>query len=259
MVRHIALSNRRFAHQVIYVQHRCDRILWKSTVEPAVLTPEITPDKQDQTHSREAPRLAKRKFSKFLSPFRKGSKTAREVSEYPHDRTSIDSLPPYIPPLKSAPPLSQGIFPPNLSQFTSPTTTDTPLMEVSSLPQPPVSASAVHRKRAISATHPSPSGAAPLSGPRRSTFGVLISPLSGSESAAPSRWRFLPNFFSPNSAQPPTVEIEEPVTPVETPAIVRRKGDVVCLDYNTLDDRRMRRLEGRSDHRPVLGTFMVYI
>jgi hypothetical protein len=38
-----------------------------------------------------------------------------------------------------------------------------------------------------------------------------------------------------------------------------RKGDVVCLSYRTLDDRGMRRLEGRSDHRPVIGVYAIYV
>ena len=38
-----------------------------------------------------------------------------------------------------------------------------------------------------------------------------------------------------------------------------RKGDVVCLSYRTLDDRGMCRLEGRSDHRPVIGVYAIYV
>ena len=38
-----------------------------------------------------------------------------------------------------------------------------------------------------------------------------------------------------------------------------RKGDVVCLSYRTLDDRGMRQLEGRSDHRPVIGMYAIYV
>ena len=38
-----------------------------------------------------------------------------------------------------------------------------------------------------------------------------------------------------------------------------RKGDVVCLSYRSLDDRGMRRLEGRSDHRPVIGVYAIYV
>ena len=38
-----------------------------------------------------------------------------------------------------------------------------------------------------------------------------------------------------------------------------RKGDIVCLSYRTLDDQGMRRLEGRSDHRPVIGVYAIYV
>ncbi len=38
-----------------------------------------------------------------------------------------------------------------------------------------------------------------------------------------------------------------------------RKGDIICLDYGTLDDAAMRRLEGRSDHRPIFGTYSICI
>ena len=56
-----------------------------------------------------------------------------------------------------------------------------------------------------------------------------------------------------------------------------RKGDVVCINYRTLDDRQMRRLDGkrltfsslnldqckhflgRSDHRPVIGSYAIYL
>lgn len=45
--------------------------------------------------------------------------------------------------------------------------------------------------------------------------------------------------------------------PAESPR--PRKGDVVCLSYRSLDDRGMRRLEGRSDHRPVIGVYAIYV
>lgn len=73
------------------------------------------------------------------------------------------------------------------------------------------------------------------------------------QSATPSLWRFLPAFLSPTHHQgniAPGVKYAPP-SPL--------KGHVICLAYNTLDDRGMRRLEGRSDHRPVIGTYAVYI
>lgn len=39
----------------------------------------------------------------------------------------------------------------------------------------------------------------------------------------------------------------------------RRKGNVECLSYRTLDDRDMLRLDGRSDHRPVIGVYAIYV
>ncbi|KAF8216288.1 hypothetical protein K438DRAFT_1796343 [Mycena galopus ATCC 62051] len=38
-----------------------------------------------------------------------------------------------------------------------------------------------------------------------------------------------------------------------------RWGEMLCLNYNTLDDRRMRQLEGRSDHRPVIAAYVCYV
>ncbi|KAG6336357.1 hypothetical protein ID866_2714 [Astraeus odoratus] len=65
---------------------------------------------------------------------------------------------------------------------------------------------------------------------------------------ASTRWRF---FFRRDTSQ--TVTTQD--TLISQPA----RGDVVCLSYNTLDDRGMRRLEGRSDHRPVIGSYAVYL
>ncbi|KAI0073684.1 hypothetical protein K474DRAFT_1666322 [Panus rudis PR-1116 ss-1] len=40
---------------------------------------------------------------------------------------------------------------------------------------------------------------------------------------------------------------------------VPKRGEVVCLGYHTLDDRAMQKLAGRSDHRPVIGSYALYI
>lgn len=79
-----------------------------------------------------------------------------------------------------------------------------------------------------------------------------------------SRWRLLP-FFRGESSHTTSAdglasasgELEEmsPSSIVCKP----RKGDVICLGYDSLDDKAMRRLEGRSDHRPVVGSFAIYL
>lgn len=39
----------------------------------------------------------------------------------------------------------------------------------------------------------------------------------------------------------------------------RKKGEVTCLSYHTLDDREMVRLRGKSDHRPIIGVYSICI
>ncbi|KAG8908354.1 hypothetical protein FRB99_007281 [Tulasnella sp. 403] len=75
----------------------------------------------------------------------------------------------------------------------------------------------------------------------------------------PSRFRFPVHFGGsrePHNVTQSSITVAEPL-PLGPP--LHRKGDVVCLRYDTLDDRQMGRLEARSDHRPVRGDFAVYL
>lgn len=67
-------------------------------------------------------------------------------------------------------------------------------------------------------------------------------------------WGLLPSFLSPHHS--PANSFVDLI-----PAELRqpRKGDVVCLSYGTLDDQGMGKLGGRSDHRPVIGSYAVYL
>ncbi|KAG8942045.1 hypothetical protein FRC04_003893 [Tulasnella sp. 424] len=75
---------------------------------------------------------------------------------------------------------------------------------------------------------------------------------SHSASHLPWRWLFPRSFSGARDPSPPRIS-PEPVQPKH------RKGEVVCVKYDTLDDRQMRLLEARSDHRPVMGDFAIYI
>lgn len=80
-------------------------------------------------------------------------------------------------------------------------------------------------------------------------------PLYREPASTPSKWRFFP-FLHNNSTNSSDVIPTASTVSVPKPP---RKGDIVCLSYDTLDDRGMRRLEGRSDHRPVIGSYAVYL
>lgn len=55
---------------------------------------------------------------------------------------------------------------------------------------------------------------------------------------------------------PPDISQQGPT--LELPPL-HQKGEIVCNRYDTLSDRQMRQLEARSDHRPVMGHFSIYL
>lgn len=79
-----------------------------------------------------------------------------------------------------------------------------------------------------------------------------------STSAPVFRW-LLPFLYKDTAHQgvpPPSPPAA--IGPPPPPPLPKR-GDVTCLMYDTLDDKGMRRLEGRSDHRPVIGSYALYV
>ncbi|KAI5981953.1 DNase I-like protein [Pisolithus albus] len=85
----------------------------------------------------------------------------------------------------------------------------------------------------------------------------LAMPLQGPYANPPAstRWRFFP--FRRDTSQ--TVATQATQATQDSWASQLTRGEVVCLGYNSLDDRGMRRLEARSDHRPVIGSYAVYL
>lgn len=82
--------------------------------------------------------------------------------------------------------------------------------------------------------------------------------------AGPRRWfslQFLSaihNLHAGPSPRSPATRTSQVIPPVPPPPR-HRKGDMVCISYETLSDKEMRRLEGRSDHRPVIGHYAVFV
>jgi hypothetical protein len=86
------------------------------------------------------------------------------------------------------------------------------------------------------------------------TLGAVANPTADPETDSP---KSMSGTAAPSSSLPGGGERDGASTATESAR--PRKGDIVCLSYRTLDDRGMRRLEGRSDHRPVMGVYAIYV
>ncbi|KAF9474672.1 DNase I-like protein [Pholiota conissans] len=217
----------------------CDRILWKTTIEPPPRIEEIfIPDP-------ELHRPSRNRMGLFFNAFR--SPPSRADSVTPTTATPfIDETTPTTSSAFSTGPRARIVSPSSEARQFS----DVPSKQSDS-----------RGRRANTAVSP-PSTAPPYTdwfSSRHNTIESNDGPATGErpQSAQP-KWRgwFSPMFLSPTHTQGPSPDIlpPQPVGPLPPP-----RGTVTCLSYDTLDDREMRRLEGRSDHRPVIGAYMVYI
>ncbi|EMD33400.1 hypothetical protein CERSUDRAFT_118002, partial [Gelatoporia subvermispora B] len=260
----------------------CDRILWKSTLEP-----DSESDEDDQDHA--STHLPRTRIGQLLHALRPLSLRNRRDSTASATSSIFTNLSHVAPP-DSAP--------------GSPRTSTITTRDDSALPTPralrvarrlstsrsheslhvPVSAPIIERPSPLrmhtdsdtrrarphtsvplihSKTMPAPPPRLPLptlqhDSPLDSPAGDSPTSAATTQSGISSRWfGFLPFLYRDTHALP----IERPPTPESEHELeVRpRRGDVLCLGYNTLDDRSMVRLEGRSDHRPVIGSYALFL
>jgi len=262
---------------------RCDRILWKSTIEPE---PEPDDDGSEVPHPKTRTRVGQL-IANFKIRYRKGSSsscTSSELSNHDHAppvpsrgevSTPSDSAPDspmptnvggkgpivfsrFVAPDISAPEVVRSSFVDNVNQTLG-------IGFLHSFPAGRVQSEGKHREPSRTGTtlgRPSPLSASPP--PMEPVPTTTTTKNDQVVRSGPTRWRFLP-FFRGDSGQA-TATADPALTPVEpteltTSSITYRpsKGDVECLGYGSLDDRAMRRLEGRSDHRPVVGSFAIYL
>lgn len=117
------------------------------------------------------------------------------------------------------------------------------------------------RLRRRSASGPLPAAAnASSSGPPALPMPEL-DPQPVPSAAGPRRWfslQFLSAIHNLHAGPSPATRTSQAIPPVPPPPR-HRKGDMVCISYETLSDKEMRRLEGRSDHRPVIGHYAVFV
>jgi len=240
----------------------CDRILWKSTVKN-----DSEPEDEDQLATAVPPRSSTR-VSQFLHAFRptaprsRKSSRASSFSTKSHDDNEIDE------PTEHAfsPPSPQITRP--LSFHGSSDHLHTPPRTFTISPAPPTSPTRESRSLLRRSSFPAPQISSPVDSPSQRTTPPLSPRKTSIDDTPPpvppkdphlsARWRFL-SFKSRDTPVQPVTVFDTPVTPAVPVTARHNKGDVVCLSYDTLDDRGMRRLEARSDHRPVIGSYAVYV
>ncbi|KAK0480241.1 inositol polyphosphate phosphatase [Armillaria novae-zelandiae] len=247
----------------------CDRILWKSTVAPEPEPKLESPELQSRARTRMGqffvnafkPLSARRRQSS-------GSLTSGTISTPSSEspRASRDILHHTSPFSRFTNPV-QHLNTQLLEHTTVPYTSSTaqfPITETPpSLPRSNSNDTDIRRRHSASlTTDPTPPRRASTSHTTNSEgnqnpFAPLDRAIRDHTQriSTPSRWRFFPFLSHNNSSTPNPLEADRENARTE----VRRKGDVICLSYDTLDDRGMRRLEGRSDHRPVIGSYAVYV
>ncbi|KAG6828144.1 hypothetical protein H0H92_009030 [Tricholoma furcatifolium] len=281
----------------------CDRILWKSTVEP-----EPEPEPEELEGGAGAERGPRMRVGQFLANafrplsvrMRKDSVASTETNttgpgsleeQVERERERSPSLEPEVPasagnglgestprarfsfaqrspsPSPSPSPSSAGVV---RSRPTSPTRHHTVpeigLRRSSSATSPLRARGALEQDREPQQQqqqHQQPQRRMTASGATPPTLNLNLQypqlNVYTQPPASSALRRFFPSFFSTHSS---TTSIEQP--PLSGSVMVERergprRGEVVCLKYHTLDDRQMGRLEGRSDHRPVIGSYAVYI
>ncbi|KAJ6544832.1 inositol polyphosphate phosphatase [Mycena vulgaris] len=253
----------------------CDRVLWKSTVQP---DPEPEEDESsDPSVSRPRTRMGQffaNAFRPLSGRARRGSyssfTSAVSVATTEADVSVTDSS---FPP---SPEVTEQIAP--FSRFVEPQgrllshSRSNEIFKASVKPSAfprtlsNEAAPGLHRSNSSSSSSHNPPTLSSLNRPRRATvspenLGSLATTLQNhSRVSTPSRWRFFPSFLSHNSTNSGSSQSQDPSLLIDIiPPRPPRRGEVLCLNYNTLDDRGMRRLEGRSDHRPVIASYAVYI
>lgn len=225
---------------------RCDRILWKSTVHPPLEEEQLTGDMSSRSKSSFAQRLAKvlrpRSWSSPQNPMPPMLNTDKEAAT---PTLAAVQTPQSIP-------FSGIVQPPGSTTLNHSRSHESLQSQWSSRPGRAKQSPGKPLRRINSATATVPSVYSPQGKPTRRATDSPNSNYRGPPSRD-SIWRFLPSFLSPSqSPEASAVDL------VEQERSRPRKGDVVCLGYHTLDDKGMRRLEGRSDHRPVIGSYAVY-
>jgi len=235
----------------------CDRILWKSTVKPDVgdAEPDIVGIARQRTRVGTL-------ISQAIRPF--SVRVRRDSGGSPNSEVTYSAKQDYFsrPATKATSgnrPLSLNI--PRIPARTASIETFDQVQDHRHLSVRPPTQGSDDSTRASSTDAPptqkadSESPSLPSVSMFRSEGLLECPPVPPYHVLPPSRWRFFP--FRRDTSQ----SIATQGSAVSTLNLVPlpAKGDIICLNYSSLDDKGMRLLEGRSDHRPVVGSYAVYL
>jgi len=246
---------------------RCDRILWKSTVEPG---PDSDYDESEAPHPKSTTCVGQF-FANIRMRYRKCSHSSSTSSEVSTPSHSIPGSPMSTPVGgRDLVPFLRFITPEvvSLSSMNNINIANVKKMLGISLCSFSVDQTQSEAKSLLKKQGPSHTGTMPAKLSPPSTKTLPMEPVSATTietfKNSPHKWRFLPFFWGDSSQT--TAPTDPSLNPGESMEMTAssitdrpRRGDVVCLGYDSLDDRAMRRLEGRSDHRPVIGSFAIYL
>jgi hypothetical protein len=233
-----------------------------NAVQPPLPTPYVPRRKRVRPHSIDVSTLASPSQPASLAAARPGTSSGAQTQR---PLGVKGSTPPNLPPRKPAalPALAispdqhhrepMSSFAGNMTRPSPTSSSDGPLSATS-----PTSSGGGGRRghprwRLMSFLSRDAEAARDASGPadHAATSVTVASPIADSDADSPRSMlgtaTSLPGGGEPDGASAAT----------ESPR--PRKGDIVCLSYRTLDDRGMCRLEGRSDHRPVVGVYAIYV
>ncbi|KAI1797486.1 DNase I-like protein [Ganoderma leucocontextum] len=258
----------------------CDRILWKSTIML-----ELEQDLEDTESTRFMPLRAK--MGQIFNAFKPSSMRSRRDSTWSmsHPDLSQQAMPSagsgrnilvqspsiekriIIPPRPSSPtqpkpqPLRRLSQARSMDSFQRPygegriSLTRVLSLESSSTKPPTSSPPQVHHTNTVSPVM----HITPVEESSPTLVSPSLAPSSALDIAGPTLTppsTSAPVFSTHQGAPPPSLHGPAGSSP---PPPLPKRGDITCLMYDTLDDKGMRRLEGRSDHRPVVGSYALYI
>lgn len=232
-----------------------------NALQPPLPTPYVPRRKRIRPHSIDISTLASPSQPSSLPTARSGTSSGAQTQR---PLGVKNNMPPKLPPRKPTAPSALAIshrepvslFAGNMTGSSPTSSSDGPLSATTSTSGGGGGRRGHPRWRLISFLSRDVEAARDAAGTADhvATSATVANPTADADADSP---RNMTGTAAPSSSMSGGGEPDAASAAAESPR--PRKGDIVCLSYRTLDDRGMRRLEGRSDHRPVVGVYAIYV